>query len=1356
MNINWHVFNAKNPRYEDAFEEMCLHLFCRDHKIDAHKFKANFNQTGLEIEPWNFEGKYYGFQSKYITGSGTDFYAQVNSSLSKAVDIYKDTIDVIFVYTNNNIKPNVTEAEMNTYKKSRSQKKKSHRKELKILEEKYNVEIRYITEPNFKVLLTKPENVDLYRKFFSPEKESDFLDNILSNSERTFLRSNQFMDLTLNGTRFSEQKEKVLDQASLIIGHAGTGKTELMKSLFLQCEENFLQIKNNNVPIPVFIRLRECVGGNLEDLIRHRLFDYHIKFDNNHVYIYFLDGVDEIYDSYGSVFFSQVKRLKQESQTKQIIFSSRPNSANLLFLRNIFNPVIYQIDPLDKENIKKYFDLQNSKYEEIESFPIIGNIDDILSIALLHQNANLLDKYTTRIDLVKYNIRTMISTNSELKKLDIPMPYIESITNILKAIAISMHRSRAITITLFKVQSIVHEIYSKLSYKEVDSTISYISGLFFDYSTDITENIIYSFRHKRYFEYFLYLHVSDCFYENPFILRDEALLTNKDFMINLFLTQEIKTHTLTKDILKVVTLRFCEDYLGDSYIGRYRNEWVGQRKSPHVANSDYLTSTEYLAYLCQKDKSEIKTYLTLNLDMISSFLTSKNYWEFIAMYHKRNNYDIRELMNSVLGNSDIIIKVNNNNIGDMLYCKIMFSEEGTDIDKLYAMYVDNIDFKNLDNNLESNDMYLKNELNPIVSFFDIALKYLSEWLINNVNRFSLESLEVLCYCILQKRNLKVLLSENQLLKTVLNRIEVNPNDNFRLYTKILYRTKHREDIKYSEDLEERLNSVNSNHYEKWRTGLDANNFCAALNTKEDFKIASKEYSLGVSLTIILLRNLEEKDIVLGKIIDEIRKYNFINHNSFSYENAIYIGNIICSFAFDINEIKIFFKDLSNYENVVPSFTVLYTIFSLNTDLFKIIASKKHLKIAYDYNLNQLSYYDCLSDINFQYATMLSVFDKKESENICLQGISNSILRPIYRKETLIKYTLPKCLEIAAINQWFTSENLEYMCYRNWYMLKIAEETLDSGACLGFLREVVQNYLPDSELSEKLQDYETDSHCQPFEDNNFSSFDLSSVNVSNLEDYYQCKVKNIQYNNFTIWKQLIIYEYSIDPELKILYKTLERNFFPKGNFGKTSHYYKYIVAILFENFDTREKIIDLIMSLARRDTIPLMINVFSLTGDDEKGKSLTETLVLLCETLVCIEPPQKITLDVGSCRYKIMKEIYASSFNDWVYDEENQKMIYVNNTEISISWDDDSDDFHEDWATSHINSHAKKRNYSILLKDVVIDTVSLVFVDGSRGLIPMPKINTNIVSRNEYNFALLINKDDKSVNEYIIRSRLVVN
>ena len=62
--LNWDNFGLKGESKEKSFEDLCMFLLCRELKIT--EIEAYHNQPGIETEPFEVNGKKYGFQAKFF------------------------------------------------------------------------------------------------------------------------------------------------------------------------------------------------------------------------------------------------------------------------------------------------------------------------------------------------------------------------------------------------------------------------------------------------------------------------------------------------------------------------------------------------------------------------------------------------------------------------------------------------------------------------------------------------------------------------------------------------------------------------------------------------------------------------------------------------------------------------------------------------------------------------------------------------------------------------------------------------------------------------------------------------------------------------------------------------------------------------------------------------------------------------------------------------------------------------------------------------------------------------------------------------------------------------------------------
>ena len=107
--MNWKFFGVKYENREQwAFEQMSYLLFCAEfnNRIGLFGYK---NQIGIETEPIEKDGKYYGFQSKFYTSSIAKNKKDIIDSIKKAKS-KNNQIDEIFLYINQELSESTTKS----------------------------------------------------------------------------------------------------------------------------------------------------------------------------------------------------------------------------------------------------------------------------------------------------------------------------------------------------------------------------------------------------------------------------------------------------------------------------------------------------------------------------------------------------------------------------------------------------------------------------------------------------------------------------------------------------------------------------------------------------------------------------------------------------------------------------------------------------------------------------------------------------------------------------------------------------------------------------------------------------------------------------------------------------------------------------------------------------------------------------------------------------------------------------------------------------------------------------------------------------------------------------------------------
>lgn len=391
--------------------------------------------------------------------------------------------------------------------------------------------------------------------------------------------------------------------------------------------------------------------------------------------------------------------------------------------------------------------------------------------------------------------------------------------------------------------------------------------------------------------------------------------------------------------------------------------------------------------------------------------------------------------------------------------------------------------------------------------------------------------------------------------------------------------------------------------------------------------------------------------------------------------------------------------------------------------------------------------------------MISYFDLSKADALFESAINNSIFRPILRKENMLDYHLSCCLLTAYENYWLSSDELEDAVKRTVSILKIAKDTLDSGADGGYCKYLIEQCCP--HLSDLVKDLNVDPENpeRPMDWENYSSsMQADGITFDNLPQYYCCKIKGINYSSVSVWKELIGFELKNDENLTVLYQTLEKNLFP-GSLTNMGSCFHVLIAVLISNPKTKHNAIKFVMENTGRMGLIYLIKAFALIGDDRSGRKYIDQLMRLCEAMVY--PSAKY---VGKTKIhknrtdKIFEVVINSEMTDWDEDSELPMMYYVPDPKITIKWDrtEESEPFSEEWAVKHPDKNAKYAKYYVCYEDKTIKIVDMVWVDGGRALIPAPDRTTNHISRRDYLIGRLLNWDLGNYNGYIRRSGLIVD
>ncbi|MBX8575633.1 NACHT domain-containing protein [Pseudomonas cichorii] len=168
----------------------------------------------------------------------------------------------------------------------------------------------------------------------------------------------------------------------VISGSGGSGKTILIKHLFLDCIE-----KGDYAPILIELRDLNTSDSSLDEAIKETLENFGFKTQGEYIekskkagnFCFFLDGYDEVNHKRRTQLIREIKRLISRHPKCPVIISSRPDDVfNGIEDFSVYNILPLDLDsaknlvkklPFDEETKTKFtFDLEKSLFAEHQSF----------------------------------------------------------------------------------------------------------------------------------------------------------------------------------------------------------------------------------------------------------------------------------------------------------------------------------------------------------------------------------------------------------------------------------------------------------------------------------------------------------------------------------------------------------------------------------------------------------------------------------------------------------------------------------------------------------------------------------------------------------------------------------------------------------------------------------------------------------------------------------------------------------------------------------------------------------------------------------------------------------------------------
>ena len=319
--MNWNVFAVKYDKREQwAFENMSYFLFCAemDCRIGLFGFK---NQVGIEKEPIEKNGVFYGFQAKYYTTPISQNKNDIIDSIRKAKN-KNPQLNIIYLYTNQ---------EFSESKKS-NKKKSQYQIDIEAEAKKVNVKIEWRVPSHFEIQLSLPENKYIHDLFFELNPNLGDLIEEVKKHNTNILRAIQ-TEIIFNDSCIKIDRNDIIFQIEqyinnlqhiIISGEGGCGKTAIFKEFYERNKQQY--------PICIF-KANELNFNNINDIFR---FDHNFSFNqffetyqSETTKVFVIDSAERLLEFNNTDILNDlIQRLKEEKWI--IIFITRYSYLDVL------------------------------------------------------------------------------------------------------------------------------------------------------------------------------------------------------------------------------------------------------------------------------------------------------------------------------------------------------------------------------------------------------------------------------------------------------------------------------------------------------------------------------------------------------------------------------------------------------------------------------------------------------------------------------------------------------------------------------------------------------------------------------------------------------------------------------------------------------------------------------------------------------------------------------------------------------------------------------------------------------------------------------------------------------------------
>ncbi|MEX0995882.1 MAG: AVAST type 4 anti-phage nuclease Avs4 [Flavobacteriaceae bacterium] len=394
--MNWKIFDLKfDQREQWAFEQMTYLLFCAefDNRIGLFRYK---NQTGIETEPIEKDGNFYGFQSKYYNTSISQNKDDILDSIQKAKK-KNDELSVLYLYLNKELSES----------SKKNNKKPKYQIEIENGAKEIGVDLQWRVPSHIEFQVNLPENRYINDLFFSLDPNAgDLLDEVVKHNEN-ILKAIQ-TDIQFDGKKIKFDRSSIIEEIGdslekgqniIISGEGGCGKTSLFKE--------FYHLNIHKIPICIF-KATELNVSHINDLFR---FDHNFSltqfleaFDDEPIKIFVIDSAEKLAEiSNNDILNSLIRKLNETGWN--IVFTTRYSYLNDLSFHikenyqlacDVIDIPLLSIDEL--KSVSKEFDFKLP--ENVKFFERLRNLFYLSEYLQYHSNIDKEGDFKSFIDIL--------------------------------------------------------------------------------------------------------------------------------------------------------------------------------------------------------------------------------------------------------------------------------------------------------------------------------------------------------------------------------------------------------------------------------------------------------------------------------------------------------------------------------------------------------------------------------------------------------------------------------------------------------------------------------------------------------------------------------------------------------------------------------------------------------------------------------------------------------------------------------------------------------------------------------------------------------------------------------------------